>query len=112
VKANYLTHIDRVEQLSNDYSSLKDTHYQLKMKYRQQSEIIAKLQSEVERLKMLPKPIDQIALEWDTIKKDPRISSHFQATKKARQKSKKLERDLKILSDKYYSLLAKQNYQK
>jgi len=111
MKANYLTHIDRVEQLSNDYSSLKDIHYQLKMKYRQQSEVIADLQATVTKLKLLkiptePKPIDMITLQWDEIKKDHRITAHFKATKAARKRAKKTEKDLKIISDKYYSLLA------
>lgn len=105
---NYLSPIDYVEKLSGDYSSLKDAYAQLKMKARQQSETIASLQSTVEKLKarIESKTVDVVSLNWNEIKNDRRITEHFKATKIARRKAKRLEKELKTISNKYYSLLA------
>ena len=108
--ANYTTQIDRVEQLSNDYSDLKDRYIFLKGYYKLAIEEVNKLKAEISDLKQREIPqIEKIIIrdyDWDIIKKDVRVTQHFKATKESRKKNTLLKKELKLMSDKYYNLLA------
>lgn len=107
---NYLSPIDRVEQLSNDYSDLKDKHVHLICRHKEvkgDNKILRKRVDELELfIKNLQPCNSSTEYDWKVIRQDFRVRAHFRATKAARENTKKWKKMYREMSDKYYSLLA------